>query len=155
MIGRAAAVLPSLAMQARGPADGRRRYTAVGIMSDPVAGQRAAVRGAVIGDGQRAVGCDHVDIEIDQPLATDRSACGSHAVRSMAGGAAETGVDVIIMVVPAGVLHDLVLQIMALAAKRIRPVYAQVGIRKQVRDELTGHGGLAELIAAFENVCPA
>src|SRR6185312_8621250 len=43
---------------------------------------------------------------------------------------------------------------MALAAKRVGSIHAQIGSRKQIRNQLSWRGGLAELIPSLEDVSP-
>ena len=58
------------------------------------------------------------------------------------------------VLVPTGVLHNLVGQIVALAAQGVRPVDAQVGIGKEIGDQLARRRGLAEFVAALQDVGP-
>ena len=85
-----------------------------------MADEHAAVGGAVVGDGLTVVGGDDVDVEVDEPLAAEVAAGGSHAVRGVAGGAREPCGDVGVVLIPTRVLHDLVLQVVAFAAQCVR-----------------------------------
>jgi hypothetical protein len=58
-----------------------------------------------------------------------------------------------LMLAEAGVRHDAG-ETVAFAAHRIRPVHAQVGILKQICDQLARRYRLIEFIAAFQNVGP-
>lgn len=100
------------------------RNAAIGVVCGQVTDQHAGVRDTVVGDGKAAVWRHHVDIEVDEPLAGDGSARSSHAVSRVAGGAAEAGADVVAVLIPARVLHDLVREIVTLAAQGVRPVDA-------------------------------
>ena len=73
---------------------------------------------------------------------------------SVAGRASEARVNVVKVLLEAGVLHDLVGQIMALAAKSVRAVHAQIGAWEKIGDELAGRRSLAEFMATFQDVCP-
>ena len=77
-------------------------------MRNLVAHQYAAIRGAIVGDGKAAIRSHDVQVKINQTLAADASASRSHAVRGVAGGTGEAGVDVAAVLIPTGVLHNLV-----------------------------------------------
>lgn len=100
------------------------RNAAIGVVRGQVTDQDASVRGTVVGDGKAAVRRHYVDIEVDKPLAGDGSTRSSHAVSGVAGGAAEAGADVVAVLIPTRVLHDLVRQVVTLAAQSIGPVDA-------------------------------
>ena len=72
----------------------------------------------------------------------------------MASRTGEAGIDVIKVLLKAGVLHDLVGQIVALAAEPVGPVHTQIGVGEKVGNILTGCRSLAELISSVQNVCP-
>lgn len=73
-------------------------------------------------------------------------------MRSVADGAGEAVLrNVEAVLRPAGVGHD-VIQIVAFRAHRVRPLRADIGRWKRVRDRATGRGGLAELIIPFQDV---
>lgn len=86
----------------RGLGDG-----AVCVMCDVVAHQGASIRGARVGDRRATIGSNHVDVEVHQPLAGDGPASCAHAVGSVTNRAAEAGVDVITVMVPAGIGDDV------------------------------------------------
>src|SRR5271169_341656 len=94
-----------------------------------VTDQRARVGRAVVGDGSASILGHHVDIKIDQALATDIRVGASHAVCSVTYRTGEASVDVALVVGEAGVRHDLG-QIVAFAAHGVRSVGAEVGVRK-------------------------
>ena len=135
-------------------ADDGLRYCAVRVVRDCVAHQHAGIGAAVVGDGGAAVGSHHVGVEVDEPLAGDGSAGCAHAVRGVAGGATEAGVDVVAVLDPACVLHDLIGQVVAFATERVGPNDTEVGIGKQVGDQSAGSWGLAELVIPLQNVGP-
>lgn len=86
----------------RGLGDG-----AVCVVCDVVAYQGAGIRGARVGNRRATIGSDHIDVEVHQPLAGDGPASCAHAVGGMANRAAEAGVDVITVMVPAGIGDDV------------------------------------------------
>ena len=116
--------------------------------------QHAGVRCAIVGDGQSGIGCDDVDIEVDQPFATDGSAGGAHAMGGVADRAAEPGADVVAVMIPACVLHNLVAQVVAFLAESVGANGAQIGRWKENGNGLAGQRRLTHLVAAFENMCP-
>lgn len=118
-----------------------------------VAGKAAGIRSPGIRDGGRSIGCDDVRVKIDEPLAGDGSAGAAHAVGGVAGRAGETVVQMASMFAEAGICHDLT-QVMALSAKGVRSVNAKVRAGKKIGDQLARGRGLAQLIAAFEDMRP-
>jgi hypothetical protein len=127
-------------------------YASTGIVRGLMANQDAGVGRAIVGDGQATVGADDIDVEVDQALAADGSTDGSHAVSSVAGGAGKTCNDMASVLIPTGVFHDLVGEIVALGAQAIRPVDTEIGIGKEIRDWLPRQGRMAEFIAALEDM---
>jgi hypothetical protein len=81
-----------------------------------MARQSTRIRRTVETDRQPVVLPHHVHIEIHQPLAADTPTRRADSMRRMARRATSPGIDVIRMIVEARILHDLVRQIMALAA---------------------------------------
>ena len=74
----------------------------------------------------------------------------------VADGASETGSDVIVVLIPACVLHDLVGEVVAFSAQCVGSGDAHVG---RIEGEncsswVCGSAGLAELIAPLEDMCP-
>ena len=118
-----------------------------------VAGKAAGIGSPGIGDGSRSIGCDDVEVKIDEPLAGDGSACAAHAVGGVADRAGEAIVKVASMFGEAGIGHDLA-RVMAFSAKGVWPVDAEIGVGKEIGDQLAGRRGLTELIAALEDVRP-
>ena len=70
--------------------------------------QYACIRGAIEGDWKAAIRGHDIHVEVDQPFAADGSTGGAHAVRGMACGTAEARVDVAAVLIPTGVLHNLI-----------------------------------------------
>ena len=122
-------------------------------MGGLVTRQHASIRRAAVGDRRSSILGNHVDIKIDQPLATNIRVGASHAVRSVTYRTGEAGVDMALVLGETGICHDLA-QIVAFAAHRVRPVHAEVGVREQIRDQLTRCDRLAEFVSAFQNVGP-
>ena len=105
--------------------------------------------------GEDAAICSHdIQVEVDQPLTADGAAGGTHAVRCVAGGTTEAVANVPVVLTPTGVLDDLVAQIMALAAQAVGSNHAQIGVGKEIGNQLTRTGGMAEFIATLQNVGP-
>ena len=128
------------------------RYRAIGIVGGIMARQRAGVRRSRVGNGRCLILPDDSDIEIHEPLAGDGGVDCTHAMRSVADRAREAVLrNVEAVLRPAGIGHD-VIQIVAFRAHRVRPLRADIGRRKRVRDRATGRGGLAELIIPFQDV---
>ncbi len=117
-----------------------------------MARQRASVRRSRIGNGRSLILPDDTDIEIHEPLAGDGGVDRAHAMRSVADGAGEAVLrNVEAVLRPTGIGHDAI-QIVAFRAHRVRPLRADIGRWKRVRDRATGYGGLAELIIPFQDV---
>ena len=66
----------------------------------------------------------------------------------------DSSVDVIAVMIPTRVLHDLVGEIVALRAQRIGSIHAQIGVGKEIRNRLPRQDRLAEFITTLENVRP-
>ena len=131
---------------------GRDSDGTIRIMRCVVTGQRTGVGGPVVGDGHSIRG-DHVDVKIHQPLAADIRVGACHAVRRVTYRTGEAGVDMVLVLGEAGVRHDIA-QAVALAAHRIRPIHAEIGVWKQIGYQLAGQRRLAELVSTFQNVGP-
>lgn len=129
-------------------------YRAIGIVRDLVANHHAGIRGPVVGDGEGTIRRHDVHVKVDQALTGDSSACSAHTVRRMACGTTEALVDMAVVLVPAGVFHDLPGQIMALGAEAIGAIHAHVGIGKEICDQRTWSDCLTEFVAALEDVGP-
>jgi len=97
------------------------------------------------------VRCNHVDVEVHQPLARDVRAGGAHSVPGVAGRTSEAIVDVPAVLGEARVRNDDT-QIVALAAQPVRAIHAEIGVGEEVGNLLAGRGRLRELIAAFQDV---
>src|ERR1035437_2829182 len=69
----------------------------------------------------------------------------------MANRAREAGVDVVAVLVPTCIGDDVV-KVMALAAHRVRTPEAQIRVWKQVCNQLTGRGRLAEFVVPLQDV---
>ena len=136
------------------PAEGGLGYCAIGIVRDGMTDEHAGVGGAIVGDGDAAVGRHDVGVEVDEPFAADGSAGSAHTVRGVTGGTTEAGVDVAAVLIPACVLHDLVGQVMAFSAEGVRPIHTQVRIGKLIGDQSAWCRGLAELVIPLEDVRP-
>src|SRR5580658_1768808 len=108
----------------------RTRDAAILVVCSAVAGQRAGICGAVVGNGRGPILGNDADIKIHQPLAADIWVDASYAVRGVTYRTAEAGGDMALVLAEAGVRHD-VAQVVALAAHCVRPVHAEVGISKQ------------------------
>ena len=123
------------------------------IMAD----QRTRVRRTVVGDGSRTIGGDNSDIEVYEALAGDCPRLGAHSVGSVAHRAGEAiQFYVAGVLTEAGVIHNQV-EVVALGAQSIgaaarAALGAQVRVRKQVGNELTGDWRLAELIPPLHDV---
>src|SRR5579871_1918724 len=105
------------------PAGEHRLHRAVGRVHRAVADQRACASSPVEGNRRRSIRTDHLQIEIDHPLARDIPVAGTQAVRSVARGATEAGIDVRCVLAPTpGAVHDR--QIMTLTAHRIWTIHA-------------------------------
>src|SRR5581483_7881372 len=74
-------------------------------------------------------------------------------MRRMACGATHARTDVFRVLAEAGLLHH-VGQAVAFSAKRTGTIHRQVGIRNQVRGRLSRSRGLAEFVAALQDVRP-
>src|SRR5579863_2078595 len=73
-------------------------------------------------------------------------------MRGMAGRAGKTVLRYVVAVPgEAGVSYDAA-ETMTLGTHPIRPVEAEIRIRKQVRDHSAGHRSLAELVIVLEDV---
>src|SRR5208283_2953619 len=117
-------------------------YASIGIVRYLMAGQRAGVASAIVGNRQAAVGTHHVDVEIYQPLARDVGRRRAYAVSSVTDGAREAvPSNVIVVIAPTGIGEDL-RQVVALGAHGVRAVYAQVRIGEGVGDQPSRHRGL-------------
>ena len=90
------------------PAHAGLRHTPVGIVRGLVTNQYACVRRAIKRDWKAAVRGYDIHVEVDQPFAADGSTGCAHAVRGVACGTAEARIDVAAVLIPAGVLHNLV-----------------------------------------------
>ena len=73
-----------------------------------VANQNACIRAAVIRDRKNAIRGHDIRVKINHSLAGDGSARGAHAVRRVACGTGKARVDVAAVLIPTGVLHNLV-----------------------------------------------
>ena len=119
-----------------------------------MAGQRASARAAVVRNRRTSVLPDHTRIEVHQPLARQIGSTRPHPVRSVADRAAESIVDVPRVLCPTRVIGNLILQIVAFGAKRVRPVHAEIRIGKQVRDRLPWRWRLAEFVPPLQQMRP-
>src|SRR5271165_3911842 len=137
-----------------GAAYALRLYRAIRIVGYFVADEGAAVGSAVVGDGRVSVGSDYLQVEVDQALAGDVAAAGTHAVRGVAGRAGESGVDMRGVLIPAAVAQHLSGNIMALGAHGVGAVHAGIWIGIKIADALAGAGGFAELVAALQQMRP-
>ena len=121
-------------------------------MGNLMAGQRATVGSAVIGNRSAVVLTHHVDVEIHQALARHPGSHRTHAVRGMTRRTGESILRYVIAVMgETRVTHD-VGQIMALGAHAVRSVETEVRIGEQVRDLAAWGRGLTELIVVLEDV---
>ena len=118
-----------------------------------VAGKPAGIRGARIGNRISSRGRDHIDVKVHQALPGNGAADAAHAMCCMTSRARKAIVDVSGVLAEAGVGYHVV-EVVALAAKRIGPIHTEVGERKRIGDQLTRRGRLAELVAALEDVRP-
>ena len=91
----------------------------------PMAGQTAGIRLALVSDGIRTAGSNHLEIEVHHPLARQCPDRRRHAVRGMTDGTGESVIDVPRVLAKAGVAHNNA-QIMALCTKRIITACTQV-----------------------------
>lgn len=85
-----------------------RRYGAIGIVRHLVADQRAGIRGAIVRNRHSSIRRDYICVKIHQAFSADASTVGTHSMRRVASGATDSGIDVIVVMIPAGVLDDLV-----------------------------------------------
>ena len=106
-----------------------------------VASQGAGVGGSIVGDGLRTVGRDDFNIKVYEALPGNHGADTAHSVRGVACGTTEAVVDVACVVSEAGVGDDL-RQIMALPAKAIWPIDAEVRIREEIQNQLARQSSL-------------
>ena len=118
-----------------------------------VTSQRAGIRVAIESDRLAAIRGHDIEIEIDQSLAGRIGAIDSGPVGGVAGGATKSCIDVTGMLREASILHD-VREIVALGAKRIGTVRAQVRRGKEIRDRSPRGRRSAEFVAAFQDVTP-
>src|SRR5271166_1784342 len=81
---------------------------AVGVVRDLVTSQCASIRGTVVGNGKAAIRGHDIQVKIHKAFAADGSAGGSDAMGGVAGGTTEAGIDVTAVLIPAGILHNLV-----------------------------------------------
>ena len=137
-----------------GPLAEKGRNTAVEVVRGLVAHQCARIRSAVVRDGHSPIRGHHIHVKVDQSLAAHVSVAASHAVCRVAGGTGEAGVEVAGVLIPTGVLDDLAGQIMALSAHAVGPIHSQIRIGEEISNPLPRSGGLAEFIAALQNVRP-
>lgn len=101
-----------------------------------------------------SIGSDDAGIKVDEALTGDGPTDTAHAMRSVASRAGEAVADVPGMLAETGIGHDLV-GIVALCAKGERSIHAEVRAGKEIGNELAGRRGLAEFVAALENVRPS
>src|SRR5208282_1581479 len=95
----------------------------------------------------------HIEVKVYEALSGDGSAGAAHPVAGVAGGAGKAVVDVAGMLSEGGIGND-VGEVVALSAQGIGADDAEIRTGKEIDDQQTGSGGLAELVAAFENVRP-
>src|SRR5208283_3905547 len=100
-----------------------------------VTGQSTGIRGMTVRNWCSTVRCNYVDIEVHQPLTRNVRAGSAHSVPGVAGGTSEAVVDVPAVLGEARVRNDDA-QIVALAAQPVRAIHAEIGVGKQVGDEL-------------------
>ena len=115
--------------------------------------EHTGVGRAVVGDGRGSILGYDVDVEIHEALSADAWVGASHPVGGVARRTGEAGVDVALMLGEAGIRHDAA-QAVALAAERVRTIDAEIGIAKEIIHQLPGRDGLAEFVAALEDVRP-
>src|ERR1039457_2196462 len=118
-----------------------------------MAGQCAGIGAAVVGNGSGVVHAHNVGVEIHQPLASNVGGNSSHAMGGVADRTGESELnDMEIVLREAGVLKNLVYQIMARRAHRVGAGRTGIRIWEKIGDGAAGRGCLAELIVALENV---
>lgn len=104
-------------------------YAAIRIMRGTMAGQRARVHGTIVGNRCGSILRHHTHVKIHQPLPADIRIDAPYAVRGVTYRTTETSIDMTLMLVEAGVRHD-VTEVVTLAAHGVRPVHAEIGISK-------------------------
>jgi len=100
----------------------------VGVVCSLMADENAGLGTPVVGDRHGTIRSNHSGIKIDQILATDIRIEASHPVCRVAGRAAKSAIDMQRVILPTGVLYDLIGQVVALAAERIRSHVTQVRV---------------------------
>ena len=121
-------------------------------MGDPVTGQCASLRSAVVRDWRAAILANHVRVEVHHALAADIRRDRTHSMRRVANGTAETFLPHVQTVFRETRVGENLCQIMALCAQCIRSRHTQIRIREQIRHGAARGGRLAELIIALQNV---
>src|SRR5271166_5087257 len=129
------------------------RDRAVWVVRNLVTYQRARIGRAAVGDGRTSILGYHVDVKIHQPLATNARVDASHAVCGVAGRTGKSGVDMALVLLEAGVRHDIA-QTVAFAAHRVGPIHAEIGVPEKIGDQLARFHRLAKFVAPFQNVGP-
>lgn len=119
-----------------------------------VARQAAGIAGLRIRNRIRSARRNYVDVEIDEPRPGNGSAGAPHSMRGVADRAGKAVVYHMAAVLTETCVRRDLIQVVAFAAKRVRSVYAEVRIGKEIRDQLTGRWCLAELIPALQNMRP-
>lgn len=119
-----------------------------------VASQAAGIAGLRIRNGVSAVRRNYVDVEIDEPRPGNGSAGAPHSMRGVADRTGKAVVDRMSAVLTETRIRGDLTQVVTLPAKRIRPVYAEVRVGKEIGDQLAGRGSLAELVPALQNMRP-
>lgn len=72
-----------------------------------MAGEHTRIGGAVVRDGRTSILGNHLDIEIDQPLAANLRAKASHAVSGVTNRTTEAGIDMKCVLGKAGIGYDI------------------------------------------------
>lgn len=119
-----------------------------------VASQAAGIASLRIRDRIRAVRRNHIDIEIHEPHSGNGAAGAPHSVRGVANRAGKAIVNHMAGMLTETCIRRNLTQVVTFAAKRVRSVYAEVWVRKEIGDQLTGRRCLAELVTALQNVRP-
>ena len=121
-----------------------------------VADQAAGVGGATVGNGNRAIWGNDVDVKVHEALAGDCPRLRAHAVCSVANRAGEAILNMPGMLAEAGVTHELI-EVVALRAQGVGPPIdsafgGEDGIGEKIRNQPAGGGSLAEFIPALHDV---
>lgn len=121
-------------------------------MGSLVAGQDARVAAAIVGNRGAVVLSHYVGVKVHEALPGNTRGNRAHSVRRMADRAGKTILrDVVAVLEKTGVCNHIA-QAVALGAHAIRPIEAEVWIRKRVGNQSSGRGRLAKLIVVFEDV---